>query len=130
MLSAWVSGPPQAGLATEDVEVRGHIIDSLILPKILDCISASGGSFRIKEIVVGQARRDPSYARIEVHAANERLASTGYRTLAFACRDLAPGAQLFFTPGRGLATPNVPNSNRNLPLSSNTQTRLCPVSET
>jgi lysine-ketoglutarate reductase/saccharopine dehydrogenase-like protein (TIGR00300 family) len=53
---------------TEDVEVRGHIIDSLILPKILDCIMSSGATFRIKEIKIGQARTDPSYARIEIRA--------------------------------------------------------------
>lgn len=52
----------------EDVEVRGHIIDSLILPKILDCIMSGGGAFRIKEIKIGQARTDPSYALIEVRA--------------------------------------------------------------
>ena len=40
---------------TEEVEVRGHIIDSLILPKILDIITAGGGSFRIKDISIGQA---------------------------------------------------------------------------
>ena len=56
------------GEPLEDVEVRGHIIDSLILPKILDCISAHGGTFRIKEITIGQARSDPSYALIEVRA--------------------------------------------------------------
>ena len=38
----------------EDVEVRGHIIDSLILPKILDCITAAGGAFRIKDIAIGR----------------------------------------------------------------------------
>ncbi len=59
---------------TEDVEVRGHIIDSLILPKILDIITSSGGSFRIKDISVGQARTDPSHALVEVHAGSvERL---------------------------------------------------------
>ena len=30
----------------EEVEVAGHIIDSLILPKILDLITESGGRFR------------------------------------------------------------------------------------
>ncbi len=50
----------------EDVEVHGHIIDSLILPKILDVITAAGGSFRIKRITIGQARNDPSYALVEV----------------------------------------------------------------
>ena len=57
--------------AVEDVEVRGHIIDSLILPKVLDGITAAGGHFRIKDISVGQNRRDPSFARIEVSAASE-----------------------------------------------------------
>ena len=52
----------------EEVEIRGHIIDSLILPKVLDCISANGGSFRIKQIAIGQARNDPSYALVEVRA--------------------------------------------------------------
>ena len=59
---------------TEDVEVRGHIIDSLILPKILDIITSSGGSFRIKDISVGQARADPSHALVAVRAGSvERL---------------------------------------------------------
>jgi lysine-ketoglutarate reductase/saccharopine dehydrogenase-like protein (TIGR00300 family) len=57
----------------EDVEIRGHIIDSLILPKILDVITSRGGSFRIKRIAVGQARHDPSHALIEVSAASEEL---------------------------------------------------------
>jgi lysine-ketoglutarate reductase/saccharopine dehydrogenase-like protein (TIGR00300 family) len=55
----------------EDVQIRGHIIDSLILPKVLDCISAGGGSFRIKEIAIGQQRADPSYALVEVQAEGE-----------------------------------------------------------
>jgi len=54
----------------EEVEVRGHIIDSLILPKVLDCITAGGGSFLIKRISIGQARTDPSYALVEVRAPN------------------------------------------------------------
>ena len=34
------------GEFVEEVEVRGHIIDSLILPKILDVITAGGGNVR------------------------------------------------------------------------------------
>ncbi|MCC6493672.1 MAG: TIGR00300 family protein [Pirellulales bacterium] len=54
--------------AIEDVEVRGHIIDSLILPKVLDGITAAGGTFRITDVAIGHDRADPSYARIEVQA--------------------------------------------------------------
>jgi lysine-ketoglutarate reductase/saccharopine dehydrogenase-like protein (TIGR00300 family) len=52
----------------EEVEIAGHIIDSLILPKVLDAITAGGGSFRIANITVGQARQDPSYALVQVQA--------------------------------------------------------------
>ncbi len=52
----------------EEVEVRGHIIDSLILPKILDVIMAGGGAFQIKRITIGQSRTDASYALLEVSA--------------------------------------------------------------
>jgi lysine-ketoglutarate reductase/saccharopine dehydrogenase-like protein (TIGR00300 family) len=65
--------PRPVNVHVEDVEVRGHIIDSLILPKILDCIMSSGATFRIKEIKIGQARTDPSYARIEIRADDEGL---------------------------------------------------------
>jgi lysine-ketoglutarate reductase/saccharopine dehydrogenase-like protein (TIGR00300 family) len=58
------------GVCIEDVEISGHIIDSLILPKILDTISANAGTFRIKQIAIGQARSDPSYALVEVRAAD------------------------------------------------------------
>lgn len=66
--------PPADG-HIEHVELAGHIIDSLILPKVLDCITAGGGSFQIEKISIGQGRSDPSYALIEVRAPSaERLA--------------------------------------------------------
>ncbi|HWE39934.1 MAG TPA: TIGR00300 family protein [Isosphaeraceae bacterium] len=54
--------------AVEEIEVRGHIVDSLILPKILDRILQMGGSFEIRECRIGARRVDPSYARIAVRA--------------------------------------------------------------
>src|SRR6187397_3605253 len=69
---------PHSSLATsphvERVELAGHIIDSLLLPKVLDFITAAGGAFRIEKITIGHDRRDPSYALIEVSAPSaERL---------------------------------------------------------
>jgi lysine-ketoglutarate reductase/saccharopine dehydrogenase-like protein (TIGR00300 family) len=52
----------------EEVEVRGHIVDSLLLPKILDRILQMGGSFEIRECRIGARRIDPSYARIAIRA--------------------------------------------------------------
>ena len=53
---------------SETIELRGHIIDSLILPKVLDQILTHGASFKIGEIKIGQKRADQSFARIEVSA--------------------------------------------------------------
>ena len=50
----------------ETIDLRGHIIDSLILPKVLDKILLDGCDFRIVEIKIGQKRADQSYARIEI----------------------------------------------------------------
>src|ERR1700676_5603140 len=52
----------------EEVEIHGHIIDSLLLPKVLDEIITRGGSYVLKDIRVGQRQEDPSHARIEVRA--------------------------------------------------------------
>lgn len=54
--------------AVEEIEVRGHIIDSLLLPKILDRILQAGGTFEIRDCKIGSRRVDPSFARIAVHA--------------------------------------------------------------
>ena len=51
---------------SETIELRGHVIDSLILPKVLDEILRAGGNFKIREIKIGERRADQSYARIEV----------------------------------------------------------------
>ncbi len=55
-------------MVSEIIELRGHIIDSLILPKVLDEILMHGGNFKIKEIKIGQNRVNQSYACIEVTA--------------------------------------------------------------
>ncbi len=55
-------------MPSETVELRGHIIDSLILPKVLDAILTRGGAFKIGEIKIGESRTDQSYAKIEVSA--------------------------------------------------------------
>jgi lysine-ketoglutarate reductase/saccharopine dehydrogenase-like protein (TIGR00300 family) len=57
----------------EDVEIAGHIIDSLILPKVLDEIAALGGRHQILDIKVGQNRKDPSFARLRVEAPSAGL---------------------------------------------------------
>src|SRR5256714_13852989 len=53
---------------SETIELRGHIIDSLILPKVLDQILTRGANFKITDIKIGKRGADQSFARIEVSA--------------------------------------------------------------
>jgi lysine-ketoglutarate reductase/saccharopine dehydrogenase-like protein (TIGR00300 family) len=53
------------------IEVRGHIIDSMILPKILDELMDLGVEFNIERVEVGRQKSDTSYARIEIIAGSQ-----------------------------------------------------------
>jgi hypothetical protein len=55
-------------MVSDTIELRGHIIDSLTLPKVLDQIVTRGATFNIVEFKIGQKRVDQSLARIEITA--------------------------------------------------------------
>ncbi|TAJ28683.1 MAG: TIGR00300 family protein [Nitrospirae bacterium] len=57
-------------LAQETVVLHGHIIDSLILAKVLDTILMMGGTFDLSEVRIGVTRGEPSRARILVRASS------------------------------------------------------------
>jgi lysine-ketoglutarate reductase/saccharopine dehydrogenase-like protein (TIGR00300 family) len=60
--------PPPPTEAVEFVEMSGHIVDSLLLPKVLDAILSRGGRYHIDQLDLGQRQDDPSFVRIEVRA--------------------------------------------------------------
>ena len=49
-----------------DIEMDGHLIDSLILTRVLDKIMDMGGEFEIKRFNIGQHKHDTSYVQITV----------------------------------------------------------------
>ena len=69
-------------MASEIVHVSGHIIDSLILPKILDEIMDLNGTFEILDLSVGKRKMDPSTARLKVSASSSRTLQTILTRLA------------------------------------------------
>lgn len=56
---------------TEEIELKGHIIDSLILPRVLDTIMDMKGDFEILQLDVGKTKTDESYCRILVKGPEE-----------------------------------------------------------
>ncbi|MEZ6048858.1 MAG: hypothetical protein R3C11_25420 [Planctomycetaceae bacterium] len=57
-------------LVWEKVILEGHIIDSLLLPKVLDLIISLGGSFEFEEVEIGKKQQDDSHVVIKVGAEN------------------------------------------------------------
>ena len=57
--------------AKETFEVEGHIVDSLILAKVLDLILDAGADYRLAEVDIGRTATDTSRARIEITARDD-----------------------------------------------------------
>lgn len=57
---------------SQEVEVRGHLIDSMILTKIFDKIMNQGGEFEILTLDVGKKKKDSSYAKLLVSGKNQQ----------------------------------------------------------
>ncbi len=53
---------------TARLVLTGHIIDSMILPQVMDMVMDLGGNFTIEELKVGQHKTDTSVCRMEVVA--------------------------------------------------------------
>jgi lysine-ketoglutarate reductase/saccharopine dehydrogenase-like protein (TIGR00300 family) len=107
-------------MASETIEVSGHIIDSLTLPKILDQIIDLDGSFEILEMTVGKRKTDTSTARLKVSATSEeklhailkRLARLGATPVGLEEVDLVRAPQDGVFPSEFYSTTNLPTSVR------------------
>lgn len=51
---------------SHEIEVRGHLIDSMILTKIFDVIMDLKGEFQVQEFKVGKHKKDESYAKLAI----------------------------------------------------------------
>jgi lysine-ketoglutarate reductase/saccharopine dehydrogenase-like protein (TIGR00300 family) len=60
-------------MASVEIELQGHIIDSFILPRVWGAIEEAGAHFHVREMRIGQSETETSYARIEVSAATQQL---------------------------------------------------------
>jgi lysine-ketoglutarate reductase/saccharopine dehydrogenase-like protein (TIGR00300 family) len=58
-------------VSSETVEVRGHLIDSGVLSRVLDDILEYGGDYSIDKFEVGKTPTDESYARLTVKMDND-----------------------------------------------------------
>lgn len=57
---------------SQEIEVSGHLIDSLILTKIFDKIMDLKGEFQVQEIKIGKRKKDQSYARLLINGNDQK----------------------------------------------------------
>ncbi len=57
---------------SSEIEVKGHLIDSLILTKIFDGIMDLGGEFKVEKIKIGIRKKDESYAKLLIQGKNKK----------------------------------------------------------
>ena len=99
---------------SREIEVRGHLIDSLILTKIFDGVMDLGGEFEVKKIQIGKKKKDESYVKILVIGNNQkhldRILQLVYREGATAKiqKDvtLKPASKNFVMPDNFYSTTN------------------------
>jgi lysine-ketoglutarate reductase/saccharopine dehydrogenase-like protein (TIGR00300 family) len=60
-------------MATETIELRGHIVDSLLLAKVLDVIVEAGIAYELVAVDIGRTNTDPSQATIELEGDQAEL---------------------------------------------------------
>ena len=56
---------------SQEIELRGHIIDSGIMTQTLDRVMDMGGNFEILAFDIGKEKTDPSYARLRITASSK-----------------------------------------------------------
>jgi len=54
----------------ETVEIRGHLLDSGVLARVLDDVLEYGGDYTISRLDLGRNHQDESYARMEIGSAD------------------------------------------------------------
>ncbi|HOP81457.1 MAG TPA: TIGR00300 family protein, partial [Armatimonadota bacterium] len=105
-------------MPSELVELKGHIIDSLSLPRVLDSILAQDGEFEILEMTVGKTRDDQSRALIRIQAPNDDklnavlayIEQEGANRLEQQDAELVPAPKDGVFPEHFYCTTNLPTS--------------------
>lgn len=59
-------------MSEQEIEVKGHLIDSMVLTRIFDKIMDLGGDFNVLEFTIGKKKNELSYARLRVNGKNRK----------------------------------------------------------
>ena len=66
-------GATPVKIVSRTIELQGHIVDSLILSKVLDIIFSNNARCDVQEIKIGLEKKDFSYAKIKISTINQQI---------------------------------------------------------
>ncbi|MBW8825859.1 MAG: TIGR00300 family protein [Acidobacteria bacterium] len=115
-------------MATERIEIEGHIIDSLILAKVLDLIVAAGADYQVVAVDIGRTQNDPSRVVLDVSALDDDSLSALLETVqVHGANRLAERDAVLVACDRDGVLPEGFYSTTNLPTSVRLDGRWHPV---
>ncbi len=68
-----MSGMTGQASLTRTVELKGHVIDSLTLSKVIDRVQQLGGDYRLNDIRVGSLKKDVSAINLTLLASDQAV---------------------------------------------------------
>jgi hypothetical protein len=71
-----MSGVSESTGLTSTVELKGHLIDSLTLSKVIDLVQQLGGDYRLNDIRIGSLKKDISAINMTLMANDEATLQT------------------------------------------------------
>lgn len=63
----------------QKIELRGHIVDSYILPQVMDAIMDLGGNYQVEEFELGRNKNEPSYCLMRLYAEKNEILEEALR---------------------------------------------------
>ena len=112
----------------EIVEIRGHLIDSGALSRVLNDVTEYGADYVVQHFDIGHGTSDPSYARIEVSAEDElSLQRTLMRLQTHGVNQVDPGEAEVGTAAQDGVFPDGFYSSTNLETQVRIDGRWCDV---
>ncbi|HEX2910835.1 MAG TPA: TIGR00300 family protein [Chloroflexia bacterium] len=65
----------------QKIELRGHIVDSYILPQVMDAIMDLGGNYVVEQFELGRSKTEPSYCLMRIIAPSSDKLEEALRTV-------------------------------------------------
>lgn len=80
------------------IELRGHIVDSMQLPQLMDGIMDLGGNYEVEQFDLGRHKNEPSYCRMRVITSSAAMLEDALKVAQRLGATIVTGADAAFEP--------------------------------